>query len=223
MKTYIFSLGFMVLASCNRVPEVQESRGQQVALVSSTTPTSPADVAEVAPSDVAKVIPPVNAPTQPGTPTPTMADIRREHPELGSNLAPPPAARGALARAGLAVPQCKPGPGLECKDHADCQASQACICRPDGGYSNCVPADCRTDADCGGGSCVETLERAEKDLTCATARVSLHCSSAKDECKPGAGSCGDSPDHSCIFDTDTKRFMCASLCTEMPMMRTVAD
>jgi hypothetical protein len=218
MKTYRICLAFVLLASCSRVQEVDEDLGHEAASLSATAPIAPA-IAGVA----AGVIAPTNGPTAPGTPIPTVADFGRGRSDIGSNLAPPAASKRSESRAGRAVPECGTGAGMKCRASSDCAANESCICRPDGGYSSCVPADCRTDADCGAGACLETLERQAGDLSCASSRVGLHCSSAGDECTPGAGSCDNAPDRACIFDTDSKRFACAPLCSEMPMMRARAD
>jgi len=215
MKAYFVSLGFVLLASCNRVPESKDSPGREVASLS----TGAAPVGGAAKG----VIPPVNAPTKPGTRTASVSELGRARGDVGSNLAADFVAKGAAARAGRAVAECGAGRDMKCQTSADCATNEACVCRPDGGYSGCVPADCRTDDDCAGGSCTETVERQAGDLTCVSSRIGLHCSSPKDECAPGAGSCGNASDQACIFDTDSKRFACAPLCTEMPAMRTRAD
>lgn len=218
MKTSSILLALVMLASCSRVPEAEESAGHETTRLTAATPVTPA-IARVAPGIVA----PINAPTTPGTPTPTIAELGRGLSDIGSNLAPTKASKGAAARGGSVVAECEAGPGMKCRTSTDCAADESCLCRPEGGYSTCVPADCRTDADCGSGACLETLERSASDLSCSTSRVALRCSSVGDECTPGEVSCSDGQDRACIFDTDSKRFACAPLCSEMPMMRSRAD
>jgi hypothetical protein len=64
-----------------------------------------------------------------------------------------------------------------CVTDDDCDAGEACICRsPDlDDWSRCVPATCRTDADCDGRPCAV-------DFDVCNRPAGLHCESALDDC-----------------------------------------
>jgi hypothetical protein len=230
----------LVLVACSRVPEPDQVAASSRTSASLSLPASsdapiirpraagvPTTRRELPHADavgfVSHVEPPTNAPTEPGTPTPTVADLQRARDDIGSSLQQPASTQRSASRDGRGIAECGQGKNMGCRSNADCGAGDACVCEPLGGYSNCVPATCRVDADCDGGACVEALERQAADLTCATAHIALHCASLGDECKPGAGSCGDASDRSCIFDTDSGRFLCAPLCSELPMMQERVD
>jgi hypothetical protein len=83
-----------------------------------------------------------------------------------------------------------------CASDADCEAGYACVCS--GVFSaltQCVPADCLTDDDCGDGLCglSHYLDG------CSQPYYSLHCAGPLDDCHTdadcGMGLCPSSPDN----------------------------
>lgn len=103
-----------------------------------------------------------------------------------------------------------------CTSDADCQPDAACLCASglplDADVydvyvptSECVPADCRSDADCGDFLC------ALSPGLCGYATVrGLFCHTAADECTVDADC--DDPDlgHLCLFDLEQARWRCTA-------------
>jgi hypothetical protein len=97
-----------------------------------------------------------------------------------------------------------------CREDADCGPGSACLCSSgvpnacaDGhsvGESQCVPADCRTDADCGGLFCGVSL-------TQCGSTDGLFCHTLEDECQ-GDADCPDDSNSRCAFDRDSARWVC---------------
>ena len=89
-----------------------------------------------------------------------------------------------------------------CEKDDDCGEDSACFCGPSGG--ECIPAGCRSEADCGSDACIFMYSKLEcgvptaPELTCLTA--TRDCASDKacpaesvcidGSCKPAANTCG---------------------------------
>jgi hypothetical protein len=221
MKTFISVVALLTVSSCMR--EGASDKGEI-----RSAPEGAAVSTAVASLEIASapVVGPTNAPTDPQatriSPQELAKSRRGEMGTVGEEK--PEAARGK-ARSGRGVATCSfaDGKKIECERDTDCKSGQACLCRPTGHYSQCVAAGCRTDADCPDGACIETLQRRADDLACATVQVALHCTSKGDECRPGPGACANLETKTCIFDPDGRHFVCADLCTQMPMMRRSAS
>jgi len=86
-----------------------------------------------------------------------------------------------------------------CETDADCPDGQACRCAGDGvgGVTQCIPADCRTDADCGGGLC------GYFSLDCGDPGA-LTCQTPQDTCDAAS----DCPGVPCTFEES--RWQCQS-------------
>jgi hypothetical protein len=69
------------------------------------------------------------------------------------------------------------------------------------GASECRPANCRTDADCGGFEC--GLSPAPCGLP-----AGLFCRTAKDECKSGQECVDQKLGDTCVFDPMQGRWRC---------------
>ena len=95
-----------------------------------------------------------------------------------------------------------------CQSDADCPAGTLCMCGSKGDEMNavvptsnrCVPAECRTDADCSGpgAHCVMQAPR-------SLAEAQFYCRDATDKCQ-GDDDCGSS--ERCLYDTDTSKWAC---------------
>jgi hypothetical protein len=89
-----------------------------------------------------------------------------------------------------------------CASDADCADGEACLCEEAQTWiTRCLPADCRTDADCGGYECgVSTDECYEANrLACRTADDVCHGFA---QCEDGY-LCGDLGDSwGCILSAD---------------------
>lgn len=110
--------------------------------------------------------------------------------------------------------KCVPGiagqPG-ECTTDDECGAGFACLC----GWlqtrllkNQCVPAECRSSADCNGGKCLINLDFA--DACCPYGhQLELVCSRSASTCDEG----GDCPGNgrACIYDEAIDLFECKSL------------
>jgi len=94
-----------------------------------------------------------------------------------------------------------------CAADDDCGSGFACIC---GHFldNQCVPAECRTSADCDGGKCLLSLNSAATEC-CGYGRPSLVCSRSASTCQHG----GDCPGNgiACIFDPSLDYFECKRL------------
>ncbi|MFZ5479772.1 MAG: hypothetical protein ACOZNI_23610 [Myxococcota bacterium] len=77
-----------------------------------------------------------------------------------------------------------------CETDADCEPDEACVCAASAGdvstrvWNTCLPADCRTGADCESGTCGVSLD------LCGWAAAALACRSDADECA-AVGDCED--------------------------------
>ena len=83
MKTHGFLFVLAILSGCNRVSELETAitPSQQSAGISVDAPSDPP-----ATQALPDVKPPTNAPTAPGTPTPSVAELGPTRPDTGSNL-----------------------------------------------------------------------------------------------------------------------------------------
>jgi len=89
-----------------------------------------------------------------------------------------------------------------CASDADCAADEACVCEmayPNNFATRCVPADCRTDADCGGLEC--GISRSECRFV-----DRLTCRTAADECHGDANCPGNS--YFCSYDEEIMHWQC---------------
>lgn len=88
-----------------------------------------------------------------------------------------------------------------CTTDADCAPNAACFCDVagvlDGGF--CLPAECRSDADCPEGAC-----GLDRSLGCGVARR-LRCHTARDECDD-RNPCARGEE--CSYDEDDGRWRC---------------
>ena len=92
----------------------------------------------------------------------------------------------------------------DCDGDSDCGAGNACICAGVVGvsaavaYNQCVPAECRSDADCGGYSCTAS------NVDPCGSLGGLYCHTERDECARHSD-CGD---RLCAFDTSARAWRC---------------
>jgi hypothetical protein len=91
-----------------------------------------------------------------------------------------------------------------CEADVDCDAGEACICAGNVGYSGvvgynqCISAECRSDADCGGYSCaVSNIDPCGK-------LAGMFCHTAADECARHS----DCPRAACAFDPGVRAWRC---------------
>jgi hypothetical protein len=76
-----------------------------------------------------------------------------------------------------------PGPGTACTTDERCPSGQLCYCNPENTPGICTVADCRVDADCAPGECMQTGAITGTD--CSTRSFEYHCQRTKDECTFG--------------------------------------
>jgi hypothetical protein len=89
-----------------------------------------------------------------------------------------------------------------CASDADCATGEACVCDNAGSEATqCVPAQCRTDEDCGGFECGLSWKPMGGGLR------QLACRSAADDCY-GAEQCDD--DELCCYSDDYMQWECAT-------------
>lgn len=93
-----------------------------------------------------------------------------------------------------------------CTVDADCAEGAACLCHSGTmnnaiSASECRPANCRTDADCGGFEC-------GLSSTACSLPAGLFCRTAQDECKSGQECFDQKLGDSCTYDTMQKRWRC---------------
>jgi hypothetical protein len=115
----------------------------------------------------------------------------------------------ALVRRVAAVP-CPGGLSAsnECMSDAECGVGFACACAgPQGlGLANlCVPAECQSGADCGGGACLLSLG-SNPGHCCSYGQLGLFCERSASTCSSG----GDCPGNgvACIYAAANDRFEC---------------
>ena len=107
-----------------------------------------------------------------------------------------------------------------CTSDADCLPGAACLCAagiPSGGggyeglvaISECVPANCRTDADCG-----EFLCALSPSLCGYGFNDGLFCHTADDECVDGQDCVDQQLGNLCVFEAAEQRWVCteAAMC-----------
>jgi hypothetical protein len=130
---------------------------------------------------------------------------------VGLDVFPP------LNRRVAAVP-CPDGPSAndECATDAECGAGFACACGgPQGfGFVNlCVPAECRSSADCGGGACLLSLG-SKPGACCAYGNLGLFCERSASTCRSG----GDCPGNgiACMYAAGNDRFECQTYSCSCP-------
>jgi hypothetical protein len=99
---------------------------------------------------------------------------------------------------------------LACATDRDCGDGFACECAGfDHGFaSRCIPAECRSDADCGGGHCLLSMGSRPDDC-CSFGQVGLFCERPGSTCHDG----GDCPGNgiACMYAPATDRFECQLL------------
>jgi hypothetical protein len=101
---------------------------------------------------------------------------------------------------------------MQCSKDDDCGPGFACLCGFFQGLGlvdrQCVPAECRSAADCDGGRCLLSLGSRPDDC-CAYGRLGLVCSRSASTCRHG----GDCPGNgiACIYDSGLDRFECTPL------------
>jgi hypothetical protein len=91
-----------------------------------------------------------------------------------------------------------------CSTDDDCGQGFACLCGHE--YANrCVPAECRSTADCNGGKCLVSRGAAD-DECCDRGHLGLVCSRSESTCQHG----GDCPGNgiACIYDERLDFFEC---------------
>ena len=91
-----------------------------------------------------------------------------------------------------------------CETDDDCGTGSVCTCDTTSptGRSECIPASCQTDADCGEEQCVLDVYQ-----WCGNPQLSLSCSTAEDECTANAqceGSDLGSPYEWCALDGEAR-------------------
>lgn len=107
-----------------------------------------------------------------------------------------------------------------CTSDADCLPDAACLCAagvPSGGgghdglvaVTECVPANCRTDADCGGFFCAVS-----PSLCGFGFPDGLFCHTAEDECVGGQDCVDQRLGNLCLFEPAEQRWVCteAAIC-----------
>jgi len=88
-----------------------------------------------------------------------------------------------------------------CMSDAECPSGRACACATDG--NRCVPANCRSDADCGGRGCSPSEAR-----TCNSHEgiVGYYCHTPKDSCTD-SNDCGGATSD-CEYSPEEGRWTC---------------
>jgi len=99
----------------------------------------------------------------------------------------------------------------ECSSVDGCGPGFACVCRtPEGiGAANrCVQADCKSDAECASGLCVESIDQSSCDRP-----ISYHCITSADECTADSD-CKSQTFGNCQFSLMKGHFACNySICS----------
>ena len=106
--------------------------------------------------------------------------------------------------------ECGSGPLIKCSRHSECSSDEACLCRP-GNEASCVPANCRSNADCPEGACLETITGVGCPATAFV--VGLYCTTNKDTCDgnaPSSGTCAS--DQVCRYNLDEEAYVCHPRC-----------
>jgi hypothetical protein len=93
----------------------------------------------------------------------------------------------------------------ECDADEDCGPGFACICGVGSLVNRCVPAECRTSADCNGGRCLLSLGSAPEDC-CVNGHLGLVCSRSASTCRHGGDCLGNGI--ACIYDEQLDYFEC---------------
>jgi hypothetical protein len=97
-----------------------------------------------------------------------------------------------------------------CLADSDCASNELCVCGAMAGGGNtihvsqCVPAGCHTDADCGAGNyCVASRG------TCG-AVAGYNCTSSRDTCIDPATDCASCHGNGCVYTPVVGHFVCAT-------------
>jgi len=98
----------------------------------------------------------------------------------------------------------------QCLADSECPSNQLCVCATMAGvglaarYSECVPAACRTDADCGAGNyCVASRG------TCGSVE-GYNCTSNRDTCVDPAKDCTACGGNICVYEPVVGHFVCGT-------------
>lgn len=106
---------------------------------------------------------------------------------------------------------CKDDIGLpkQCTTDDDCGRGFACLCGLIQGLGliagQCVPAECRSGADCGGGRCLLSIGSRANDC-CAFGHLGFFCSRSASTCRDGADCTGNGI--ACIYVDGHDAFEC---------------
>jgi hypothetical protein len=124
---------------------------------------------------------------------------------VGLDLFPP------LLERVLAVDCQGAGGSAECSSDSDCGLGKACVC---GGLSGlgianrCIPAECRTGADCVDAPCLLSLGSAPDDC-CLFGNAGLFCGRKDSTCLDGEDCPGNG--QACMYKASSDRFECQPL------------
>jgi hypothetical protein len=108
---------------------------------------------------------------------------------------------------------CKAGTlaSAECISDSDCGAGKACVCSglpAFGAFNRCLPAECRTSAECVDAPCLLSLGGTEDDC-CTFGNAGLFCGRSGSTCRGGEDCWGNG--QACIYRASNDRFECQLL------------
>lgn len=107
---------------------------------------------------------------------------------------------GRCSGGGHTVPHCSYD---ACARDEDCGAQKACACDPSEGNA-CVPANCRTDADCGGRGCSPTAAEMCGNMGGV---AGFYCRTEDDECVSNED-CTSDGSGLCVYDANAAHWKC---------------